>query len=40
MKIDPYYQRWKCTRRILVFSEKFYADIRRGSLERGHEMRK
>jgi len=36
MKIDPYYQRQKCSPGMLVSSKvSFFGDIRRGSLERG-----
>ena len=37
MKIDPYYQRQKCSPGILVSSK--YANIRGGSLDRGRQMR-
>jgi len=39
MKIDLYYQRQKCSPGIAVSSSKIYADIRRGSLARGLQMR-
>ena len=40
MKTDPYYQPQKCSPVILSFYQnKFYADIRRDSLERGRQMR-
>ena len=41
MKIDPYYQRRKCSAVILVLEDDYkgYADIRGDSLDMGHQMR-
>jgi len=43
MMIDPYCQRRKCSAQTLLCDDiayrKGYADIREGSLDRGHQMR-